>query len=112
MSHSAYFVELKALAHDKISFADTFAPGAIDIGLENVRQVGPLDWSASAERADEDIRINGSLATTVELVCSRCLEPAQYGIDKPFDLFFRERDAEMFDEDEIELDDEDTRTAF
>ena len=34
-------------------------------------------------------------------------------IKKPFDLFFRERDEEMFDEDaEVELDEKDTRTAF
>jgi uncharacterized protein len=45
--------------------------------------------------------------------CSRCLEPAQVRVSKPFDLFFRERDESMFDEDEeVELDEEDTRTAF
>ena len=46
-------------------------------------------------------------------MCSRCLEPAQVHINKPFDLFFRERDEEMFDEDEeVRLDEIDTRTAF
>jgi uncharacterized protein len=34
-------------------------------------------------------------------------------VNKPFDLFFRERDEAMFDEDEeVELGEEDTRTAF
>src|SRR5262245_10795605 len=110
---SQYFVDLKDLVHDKISFSASFEPGVVDFGSESVRQIGLLDWSASAERAGEEIRINGTLTTTVELMCSRCLDPARVNISKPFDLFFRERDEAMFDEDEeVELNDEDIRTAF
>jgi len=110
---SKYFIDLKDLAHQKISFEASFESGVVDFGTENVRQVGSLDWSASAERTGDEIRIAGSLNTAVELCCSRCLEPARIPISKPFDLFFRQRDEEMFDEDEeIELTDIDTRTAF
>jgi len=113
MSQNPYFIDLKDLAHEKLSFNSRFEPGVIDLGSENIRQVGDLDWSASAERAGAEIRINGNLATTVELPCSRCLDPARIQVSKPFDLFFRERDELMFDEDEeIELDENDTRTAF
>ena len=113
MSQTQYFVDLKDLAHDKISFEASFEPGVIEFGLENVRQVGALDWSASAERAGEEIRINGTLNTALEQMCSRCLEPARVSISKPFDLFFCERDEAIFDEDEeVELGEEDTRTAF
>jgi uncharacterized protein len=60
-----------------------------------------------------EIRVAGSLKTAVELACSRCLEPARYEIAKNFDLFFRSRDEFVFDEDEeIELREADTRTAF
>jgi len=110
---SDYFVDLKDLAHEKISFSASFDPGLGDFGSDNLRQVGPLDWTASAERAGAEIRINGTLTTTIECPCSRCLEAARIAISKPFDLFFRERDEEMFDEDEeVELNEEDTRTAF
>ena len=110
---SRFFVDLKGLAHEKISFQASFEPGVVDFGIENVQQVGPLDWSASAERAGDEIRVAGSLNTSLELACSRCLEPARVTIDKPFDLFFRQRDEKMFDEDaEIELDEKETRTAF
>jgi uncharacterized protein len=110
---SKYFVDLKDLGHEKLSFAASFEPGVVDFGSESVHQVGPLDWSASAERAGEEIRIAGSLKTSVELPCSRCLEPARIAINKPFDLFFTQRDEEMFDEDEeVELDEAETRTAF
>src|SRR5688572_24230511 len=108
-----YFVDLKDLGHEKLSFSGSFEPGIIDFSGENLRQVEPLVWSASAERAGVEIRIVGSLETTFESSCSRCLEPARHVINKPFDLFFRERDELMFDEDaEIELTKKDTRTAF
>jgi uncharacterized protein len=108
-----YFVDLKDLAHDKISFSASFEPGVVDFGIENIRQIGLLDWSATAERAGAEIRIIGTLTTTAECPCSRCLETARLTISRPFDLFFRERDAAMFDEDEeVELEEEDTRTAF
>lgn len=109
---SGYFVDLKDLAHDKITFAASFEPGVVEFGPD-FRQAAPLDWSASAERAGAEIRINGTLSTSIEFPCSRCLESARVDIQKPFDLFFRERDEEMFDEDqEVELEEEDTRTAF
>jgi uncharacterized protein len=113
MSQNRYFIDLKDLAHEKLSFSSRFEPGVVDLGSENVRQTGNLDWSASAERAGAEIRISGKLDTTVELACSRCLDPARFHVSKPFDLFFRERDEAMFDEDEeVELHENDTRTAF
>jgi len=113
MRNSQYFVDLKDLAQDKISFEASFEPGVVDFGSENMRQVGALDWTATAERAGDEVRITGTLNMTLEQMCSRCLEPAQVSISKPFDLFFRERNEAMFDEDEeVELDEEDTRTAF
>ena len=113
MRNSQYFVDLKDLAQDKISFEASFEPGVVDFGSENLRQVGALDWTTTAERAGDEVRITGTLNTTLEQMCSRCLEPARVGISKPFDLYFRERNEAMFDEDEeVELEEEDTRTAF
>jgi uncharacterized protein len=112
VSQTQYFIDLKDLAHDKLSFESRFEPGAVDFGPD-IHQNGDLDWSVTAERAGAEIRITGELDTTLEVNCSRCLEPARIGVSKPFDLFFRERDEGMFDEDEeVELDEEDTRTAF
>jgi uncharacterized protein len=108
---SQYFVDLKDL-DEKISLEGPFEPGVIDFKGENARQVEPLAWSATAERAGEEIRIAGQLSTVMELSCSRCLEPARCEIQKSFDLFFREHDEDLFDEDDVELSEEDTRTAF
>src|SRR5262245_4754370 len=99
-----YFVDLKDLAQDKVSFKGSFEPGVVDFAADNVRQVAPLVWNATAERAGVEVRIAGALQTSLETPCSRCLEPARHDVSKPFDLFFRQRDELMFDEDEIELD--------
>ena len=108
-----HFIDLKDLGRDKISARGSLQPGEIDFGSENIRQIRPIDWDIMAERAGAEIRINGSLRTTMEIPCSRCLEAGQNEIVKPFDLFFRQRDEFMFDEDdEIELTEKDTRTAF
>ena len=108
-----HFVDLKDLGREKISFEGSLEPGEIDFSADSIRQVDRLDWAASAERAGGEIRISGSLKTTVEQMCSRCLEPARSEISKPFDLFFRQRDEQMFDEDEeVKLTEQETRTAF
>jgi len=110
---SEYLVDLKDLAQDGISLEGTFEPGAIDFTGNDFRQSGPLVWTANLERAGEEIRLVGSLTGAVEWSCSRCLEPAQSGISRSFDLFFRQRNEEMFDEDDdVELTEEDMRTSF
>src|SRR5437016_4814654 len=107
-----YFVDLN-LVDEKVSLKGSFEPGDIDFSRDNVRQAAALNWNATAERAGGEIRINGSLTITVEMMCSRCLEPARHDINKSFDLFFRQRDELLFDEDqEIELTERDTQTAF
>jgi uncharacterized protein len=113
MSQTQYFIDLKDLARDKLSFNARFEPGVLDFGVDGARQVGGLDWNVTAERAGTELRVAGNLDTVLEVNCSRCLEPVQIRVTKPFDLFFRERDEAMFDEDEeVELEEEDTRTAF
>ena len=108
-----FLVDLKDLAHEKISFGASFEPGIVEFGSDHIQQIGPLSWTAAAERAGNEIRIAGSLNTSIELPCSRCLEASRITISKPFDLFFRQRAEAMFDEDEeIELNETDTRTAF
>lgn len=110
---SEYVVDLKGLADKKVSFEGAFEPGDIDFTGDDFRQSGPLAWSATAERAGEEIRITGSLNGAVEWSCSRCLEPAQCKVSRAFDLFFRQRDEKIFDEDDdIELTEEDLRTSF
>lgn len=106
-----HFIDLKDLA-EKVTLEGSFEPGVVDLAADNIQQIGPLNWKATAERVGPEIRIVGNLSTTAELACSRCLEPARQEMARSFDLYFRQRDELMFDEDEVELDEKEASTAF
>lgn len=106
-------VDIKELKRGPLKLEGHFGPGEVDFSKDGFVQTTPMNWRAVAERAGTEIRVAGSLDTTVDLACSRCLEPARVPIERAFDLFFLEREEMKFDEDEeIELSEEDTRTAF
>ncbi len=91
------FIEIKELELHPIDFEEEFRSGVIDFGTD-LRQRSPLRTSGRAQLVEErhgksarikDIRITGDLATTVELDCARCLEPAVQKVSRKFDLLYR-----------------------
>ena len=91
------FIEIKELELHPIDFEEEFRPGIIDFGAD-LRQKTPLRTSGRAQLVEErhgkqgrikDIRIAGSLATSVESDCARCLEPAVQKVSRTFDLLYR-----------------------
>ena len=108
-----YVIDLKDLGVDRVTFSGSFQPGEVDWNSDDIRQVDRLGWSGFAERAGMEIRFVGQLQTQLGLTCSRCLEPVSFSLARDFDLFFRQRDTFLYDEDEeIELDEKETNTAF
>ena len=53
----------------------------------------------------------GRTQTTIELLCSRCLEPMKAAVDAPFDLRYQPH-AENTGEGEREIEEDDLTTAF
>jgi uncharacterized protein len=91
------FFEIKDLELHPIDFAEKIAPGVIDLGSE-YKQRTPIESSGRAQLVEEhhgkhqiikDIRIKGSLATSLELSCARCLEPIVQNLRRDFDLLYR-----------------------
>jgi uncharacterized protein len=91
------FFEIKDLELHPVEFAEKFEPGAIDLGSE-YRQRTPIQTSGRADLVEEhhgkhkviqDIRIQGRLATNLELSCARCLEPITQDVKREFDLLYR-----------------------
>lgn len=91
------FIEIKELELHPIDFREEFRPGIIDFGPD-VRQRSALQAHGRVQLVEEhhgkherikDIRISGDLATTVELDCARCLEPAVQKVTRKFDLLYR-----------------------
>ena len=63
-------------------------PGAFAADTSDFRVVGPVDFAADVRKDHEKVRLVGRVKTTLELNCSRCLEPFQIPVDAPFDVMF------------------------
>jgi uncharacterized protein len=90
-------IEVAELELHPIDFQEEFPPDAIDLGPD-VRQVTVLKASGRAQLVEEhhgkrniikDIRVQGDLATTLELPCARCLDPVKHNVARAFDLLYR-----------------------
>src|SRR6266516_1026334 len=69
------FLDVKELAIRKLRIRKKYAPGSIDYHSAEIKQIEPLEVTATAELLEGQIRIEGNLETKIELVCARCLEP-------------------------------------
>jgi len=90
-------IEIAELELHPVDFQEEFPPDAIDLGAD-VRQTSVLQSSGRAQLVEEhhgkhkvikDIRLQGDLATTLELPCARCLEPVTQNVARAFDLLYR-----------------------
>jgi uncharacterized protein len=91
------FIEIHEVERHPVDFDEKFPPGAIDLGAD-LRQGSPLHTSGRAQLVEEhhgkhklikDIRLNGELSTSVEMLCARCLEPVVQDVERHFDLLYR-----------------------
>jgi uncharacterized protein len=90
-------IEIAELELHPIDFQEEFPPDAIDLGAD-VRQLSVLKTSGRAQLVEEhhgkhnvisDLRLQGDLATTLELPCARCLDPVRQDVARTFDLLYR-----------------------
>jgi len=91
------FFDIQDLTLHPVDFKEELQPGALDLGAD-VQQRGPLKTAGRAELVEEhhgkhqiikDIRLRGDLATSLELICARCLEPVQQDVKRSFELLYR-----------------------
>ena len=79
---------------------------------DDYRLLAPVVLEASATRARARVGIAGQAATTLELVCSRCLEGFPVPVTAAFDLAYLPSDAAPAGGGEVEVADEDINTAY
>src|ERR1700730_3924623 len=82
------FLDIKDLAVRKQVIQKSYAPGSINYQTAEIKQIGPLEVSATAELLEGQIRVAGEIETKVELLCARCLEPVVDEVHRSFDLFY------------------------
>src|SRR5207249_5436440 len=80
------FLDVRELAVRKLRIHKTYAPGSIDFHSAEIKQIEPLEVTATAELLEGQIRVEGNLESKVELVCARCLEPVNEEVSRSFDL--------------------------
>jgi len=105
------FLDVKDLAVRKLHIRKSYAPGSIDYGLNEVKQLEPLEVNATAELLEGQIRVTGELQTRIEMVCARCLEPVIEEVHRDFDLFYQPLLKGTPNEEE-RLKDDDTEIGF
>src|SRR5436309_13138875 len=105
------FLDVKELSVRNLRIRKSYAPGSIDFHLAEIKQVEPLEVTATAELLESQIRIEGNFETKIELVCARCLEPVVEDVSRTFDLFYAPlpKDAKPTED---RLKDDDTELGF
>jgi uncharacterized protein len=95
-------IEIEELERHPIDFREELPPGAIDFGLD-AKQATVLRAAGRAQLVQEhhgkrqivnDIRLDGELSTSLDLVCARCLEPVVEKVARKFDLLYRPQGAD------------------
>jgi uncharacterized protein len=78
---------------------------------ETFEVVSPVSLAFDINKDKDQFRLVGSLGTTLQLPCSRCLEPFTLPVDAHFDLRYQPH-ALNAGEGEREIEEDDLTTAF
>jgi uncharacterized protein len=104
--------DLTRLHGDSEHVERTLAPAAFDPQDEDYRMVAPALLSMDVERAGGGaFRVSGTVTTTLEMACGRCLEPFVVPVAASFELRYVP-DVENTGEGEREVAEDDLATAY
>jgi uncharacterized protein len=75
------------------------------------RVVSPVDLAMTVHKDDDRYRLVGTVSATLELACSRCVEPFTVPVQAAFDLRYLPQ-SENAGEEEAEVEEDDLTSAF
>ena len=67
-------------------FARQFEPAELAAEGDGFRLLGPVELVMTVRKDDDLYQLTGTIRGSLELACSRCLEPFTFAVDLPFDL--------------------------
>lgn len=109
---SAMLLELSKIQSPRERLDYTWPESALDTSEDEFDVVAPIHLELEVQKAGEDrFRLVGRARTTLEVACSRCVEPFRIPIDAPFDLSYLPQ-ADNAGEPEREIQDDDLSTSF
>jgi uncharacterized protein len=94
--------------YEKVYQPDAFAPDDV------YRVIAPVSLEFEIRKAKQHFQLTGWTRTTLELPCSRCLEPFTWPVDAEFDLRYQPQAANTgaAADEEREIEEDDLSTAF
>src|SRR4029079_9771336 len=78
-------LNLAKIRDAKERFEQVYSPGQLATGDEAFRVAAPVTLAFDIYKDKDQFRLIGSVQTTLELPCSRCLEPFTLPVDSSFD---------------------------
>lgn len=108
-------LELSHYRQPETEFDRTLQPAEMGGTDEEYRVAGPVALRMTIHKDHDRFRLVGSVKATLELACSRCLEPYALPVDQDFDLRYLPAGAalpEAPDDDEAEVEDDDVAVTF
>jgi uncharacterized protein len=96
-------------AHERIE--QVYDPAQLGGDGDNFSVVAPITLATDVFKDKDHFRLAGSVSATLELSCSRCLEPFPWPVDASFDLRFQPKEQNV-GEGELEIEENDLSTAF
>src|SRR5438128_8256287 len=105
------FLNLRKIraAHER--FEKVYEPGAFGPDQDGFKVAAQVTLTFDIYKDKDQFRLVGRVQTTLELPCSRCLEPFTLPVDAEFDLRYQPH-AHNVGEGEREVEEDDLTTAF
>jgi len=91
-------------------FEQVYEPEAFGADPETYRVVAPVALAFDIFKDKDRFRLVGTVKTTLELACGRCLEPFAWPVDESFDLRYQPHTP--VGEGERAIEEDDLTTAF
>jgi DUF177 domain-containing protein len=105
-------LELSKIQSQRERFDFTWPAAALDTSEDEFDVVEPVRLELEVQKSgDNKFRLVGRARTTLEVPCSRCLEPYRISIDAPFDLAYLPQEDNA-GHGEHEIQDADLSTAY
>jgi uncharacterized protein len=107
-------LDLSHIRQAETAFLRQYEPSAFAEDDGDYRVVAPVSLEFTIHKDHDRFRLVGTVATTLELACSRCLEPFTLPVNATFDLRYLPQGAAADDEtsEESETEDDDVSTTF
>ena len=105
--------QVRELEIKPVRFDQVYAAGEFNFLDEGLSQVSPLVAKGSAEFLESvgEIHVSGELQVKLAFACDRCLESAEFAVERTFDLYYRPA-TELSGEEEVALKEDETEMGF